>query len=131
MLKKVFIALFIVTAFVSSESNMVWSAEVKETVDEVAVAKAREIRSKALKMKETATSRSDKRKVSKLLTKAADMETNAHKLGNKCKHGSHVSIETVKKNHKNCEACHSVDIKDGECARVPGDHKHHYCYCDC
>ena len=129
MFKTVLSSLFIVVAFVFGESVMAQQAEIKETVDEVAVEKAKTIRERALKLKETATSKFQKKKVDRLLTKAADMETNAHKLGNKCKQGSHFSIETVKKNHKNCEACHEVDIKDGECARVSGNHKHYYCDC--
>ena len=131
MFKTALMGLFVVMTSVFGASVMAQQSEIKETVDEVAVAKAKTIREKALKLKETASSRAQKKKVDRLLTKAADMETNAHKLGNKCKQGSHFSIETVKKNHKNCEACHEVDIKDGECARVSGNHKHYYCYCDC
>jgi ABC-type transporter MlaC component len=131
MIKKILLTLFIVITLVLGGSVCVQAQSPKETVDEAAVKRAQEIRERALKMKEKASSKSERRKADKLLTKAADMETNAHKLGNKCKHGSHYSVETVKKNHQNCEACHEVDIKDGECARVPGDHKHYYCYCNC
>ena len=131
MFKRIILASFVVTTLVLGEAVCAWAEPQKETVDEAAVKRAQDIREKALKKKASAHSKSERRKADKLLTKAADMETNAHKLGDKCKHGSHYSIETVKRNHQNCEACHEVDIKDGECARVPGDHKHYYCYCNC
>jgi len=85
--------------------------------------------------KEIATLKSDvtaqQKKVNSLLVKAADLETNAHKMGKQCQQGSHKSIDTIKKAYKNCGNCKTVDIKDGECARVKGAHKHYYCFCDC
>ena len=131
MFKKVILASFVVATLVLSEAAWCQVESPKETVDEIAVKRAQEIRAKALKMRTNASSKAERKKAEKLLTKAADMETNAHKLGSKCMHGSHFSIETVKKNHEHCEACHEVDIKDGDCARVPGAHKHYYCYCEC
>ncbi|MBQ3695735.1 MAG: hypothetical protein II938_02035 [Alphaproteobacteria bacterium] len=129
MLKQTIIALSVVITLMLAGSVKAQPVNLKETVDEVAVAKAKAIRAEAEKLK--ASAKADKRKIDALLVKAADMETNAHKLGKKCMHGSHQNIATVKKNHRNCEACHVVEIKDGECARVPGDHEHYYCYCDC
>jgi len=123
------IALFMAAALLMGGFSCAQALEIQETIDEAAVAKAKEIYAQVEKLK--AMPHPNKRKINELLIKAADMETNAHKLGNKCKHGSHVSIETVKKNHRHCEECHEVEIKDGACARVPGTHKHHYCYCDC
>ncbi len=73
----------------------------------------------------------NEKKVKPLLVQAADLETRASKMGKKCQQGSHESIDYIKKHYKNCTNCRTDNIKDGECARVKGAHKHHYCFCDC
>jgi len=66
-----------------------------------------------------------------LKVRAADTKTQAVKLGKQCQQGSHESIATIKKAHKNCTACRTEDVKDGACDRKKGAHKHYYCFCDC
>lgn len=130
MLKKTIVGLFVVITLVLNTSMLAKHADGIETVDKEMVEKAKEIRAEAEKLKKSSNI-ADRKRGETLLVEAADMETNAHKLGNKCKHGSHYNIATIKKNHSNCERCHVVEIKDGECARFSGDHEHYYCYCDC
>ena len=129
MFKKIVITTIMIAVILSS-SAVALAGHPQETVDEKAVAKAQTLRAQAEKMK-SSSSKAEQRKADALLTRAADMETNAHKLNGKCKHGSHKDIETIKKRHRNCEECHVDDIKNGDCARVSGAHKHYYCYCDC
>lgn len=129
MFTKMITTLLMMLAILAGGSFSTRAEDAQEKVDEVAVAKAKEMRAEAERLK--ASGKVDAKKVEALLTKAADMETNAHKLGNKCMQGSHTNIATIKKHHKNCEKCHVVEVKDGECARRAGDHEHYYCYCDC
>jgi len=49
----------------------------------------------------------------------------------KCKQGSHVSVDTIKKQYKNCGSCGADDIKAGQCAKNNKAHKHYHCMCDC